>query len=72
MTLARVGAGGGPDLERLRALRAVAPGKRLYAAGGVRGPTICASCAGSAAPACWWRARCTTGGWGARSSRAIC
>ena len=38
MTLARVGAGAGPDLERLRALRAVAPGKRLYAAGGVRGP----------------------------------
>ena len=38
MTLARVGAGAGPDLERLRALRAMAPGKRLYAAGGVRGP----------------------------------
>ena len=31
-------AGAGPDLDRLRALRAVAPGKRLYAAGGVRGP----------------------------------
>jgi phosphoribosylformimino-5-aminoimidazole carboxamide ribotide isomerase len=38
MTLARVGAGAGPDLERLAALRATAPGKRLYAAGGVRGP----------------------------------
>ena len=37
MTLARVGSGGGPDLDRLRAIRRVAPGKRLYAAGGVRG-----------------------------------
>ena len=37
MTLARVGSGGGPDLERLRALRAAAPDRRLYAAGGVRG-----------------------------------
>ena len=37
MTLARVGAGGGPDLDRLRALRRRAPAKRLYAAGGVRG-----------------------------------
>lgn len=39
MTLARVGAGLGPDLERLRALRALAPDRRLYAAGGVRGET---------------------------------
>ena len=38
MTLARVGAGAGPDLDRLRAIRRLAPGKRLYAAGGVRGP----------------------------------
>ena len=38
MTLARVGAGAGPDLERLRTLRRAAPAKRLYAAGGVRGP----------------------------------
>lgn len=37
MTLARVGSGGGPDLDRLGALRRLAPGKRLYAAGGVRG-----------------------------------
>ncbi len=36
MTLARVGAGAGPDFDRLRGLRAMAPGKRLYAAGGVR------------------------------------
>ncbi|KST59764.1 nickel transporter [Methylobacterium sp. GXS13] len=36
MTLARVGAGAGPDLDALRALRA--PGRRVYAAGGVRGP----------------------------------
>jgi phosphoribosylformimino-5-aminoimidazole carboxamide ribotide isomerase len=36
MTLARVGAGGGPDLGRLRALRAMSPATRLYAAGGVR------------------------------------
>jgi uncharacterized protein related to proFAR isomerase len=38
MTLARVGGDAGPDLDRLRALRLLAPGKRLYAAGGVRGP----------------------------------
>jgi phosphoribosylformimino-5-aminoimidazole carboxamide ribotide isomerase len=37
MTLARVGAGGGPDLDRLRELRRAAPDRRLYAAGGVRG-----------------------------------
>lgn len=37
MTLARVGGALGPDLERLAALRARAPGKNLYAAGGVRG-----------------------------------
>ena len=37
MTLARVGTGGGPDFERLRALRRLAPTKLLYAAGGVRG-----------------------------------
>ncbi|MDP4006107.1 HisA/HisF-related TIM barrel protein [Methylobacterium sp. NEAU K] len=36
MTLARVGAGAGPDLAALQALRA--PGRRVYAAGGVRGP----------------------------------
>lgn len=38
MTLAKVGTGSGPDLDRLRALRSLAPDKRLYAAGGVRGP----------------------------------
>lgn len=38
MTLARVGADAGPDLERLQRLRALAPACRLYAAGGVRGP----------------------------------
>jgi phosphoribosylformimino-5-aminoimidazole carboxamide ribotide isomerase len=37
MTLARVGTGGGPDLERLDAVRAFAPGRKVYAAGGVRG-----------------------------------
>jgi len=37
MTLARVGSAAGPDLERLGLLRAVAGGRRLYAAGGVRG-----------------------------------
>jgi len=36
MTLARVGAMGGPDMERLRAVAARAPGRRLYAAGGLR------------------------------------
>ncbi|MDP4023253.1 HisA/HisF-related TIM barrel protein [Methylobacterium sp. NEAU 140] len=37
MTLAQVGAGAGPDLAGLAALRRRAPGVRLYAAGGVRG-----------------------------------
>jgi HisA/HisF family protein len=36
MTLARVGSGAGPDLERLSAIRGVAPEKRVFAAGGVR------------------------------------
>ena len=36
MTLARVGSGAGPDLDRLGALRAAAPDCKLYAAGGVR------------------------------------
>lgn len=36
MTLARVGAGQGPDLETLRAVLARAGGRRVYAAGGVR------------------------------------
>jgi len=38
MTLAQVGAGRGPDLAALAALQARAPDRRLYAAGGVRGP----------------------------------
>jgi HisA/HisF family protein len=36
MTLARVGSGAGPDIERLAAVRAMAPQRRVYAAGGVR------------------------------------
>ncbi len=36
MTLARVGSGAGPDLERLAAVRRIASGRRIYAAGGVR------------------------------------
>jgi len=36
MTLARVGSGEGPDLERLRSLEANAAGRQLHAAGGVR------------------------------------
>jgi len=36
MTLARVGSGEGPDLARLRQIMAKNPGRRLYAAGGVR------------------------------------
>jgi phosphoribosylformimino-5-aminoimidazole carboxamide ribotide isomerase len=38
MTLARVGAGLGPDLDRIRAARARSPETRIYAAGGLRGP----------------------------------
>ncbi len=36
MTLARVGSNGGPDLDRLAAVRRLAPASKLYAAGGVR------------------------------------
>lgn len=36
MTLARVGAGQGPDMERLGAILTRAEGRRVYAAGGVR------------------------------------
>jgi phosphoribosylformimino-5-aminoimidazole carboxamide ribotide isomerase len=37
MTLDRVGSQSGPDLERLRAVKAAAKGRAIYAAGGVRG-----------------------------------
>ncbi|UMY16911.1 HisA/HisF-related TIM barrel protein [Methylobacterium organophilum] len=46
MTLARVGAGQGPDLAALAAVRALAPGCRVHAAGGVRGPEDLAALAG--------------------------
>ncbi|MGA7486040.1 MAG: HisA/HisF-related TIM barrel protein [Xanthobacteraceae bacterium] len=36
MTLARVGSGAGPDLDRLHGIRAVASGRQVYAAGGIR------------------------------------
>jgi phosphoribosylformimino-5-aminoimidazole carboxamide ribotide isomerase len=36
MTLARVGSGTGPDLERLAAIRSITGGREIYAAGGVR------------------------------------
>jgi len=36
MTLARVGSGAGPDLERLTAIQEAASGREVYAAGGVR------------------------------------
>jgi phosphoribosylformimino-5-aminoimidazole carboxamide ribotide isomerase len=36
MTLARVGSGAGPDLERLAALRKAGGDRAIYAAGGVR------------------------------------
>ncbi len=37
MTLARVGSGDGPDLDRLAAVRRAAPAARIFAAGGIRG-----------------------------------
>jgi HisA/HisF family protein len=37
MTLARVGTGGGPDLDRLRQICRAAAGRAVFAAGGVRG-----------------------------------
>jgi HisA/HisF family protein len=36
MTLARVGSGAGPDLERFGLIRSIAGGRETYAAGGVR------------------------------------
>jgi phosphoribosylformimino-5-aminoimidazole carboxamide ribotide isomerase len=36
MTLARVGMSGGPDLDRLRAVKTLAPDREIVAAGGVR------------------------------------
>jgi phosphoribosylformimino-5-aminoimidazole carboxamide ribotide isomerase len=36
MTLARVGSGVGPDLNRFAAIRSIAGGREIYAAGGVR------------------------------------
>jgi uncharacterized protein related to proFAR isomerase len=36
MTLARVGSGAGPDLDRLRSVHDAAAGRQVYAAGGVR------------------------------------
>jgi len=39
MTLTRVGSANGPDLDRLSAIRARAPDKLIYAAGGVRDPS---------------------------------
>lgn len=38
MTLAKVGSGAGPDFARLAAIIARAGGRRVFAAGGVRGP----------------------------------
>ncbi len=37
MTLARVGSGEGPDLDRLAQARSLSPSARIFAAGGVRG-----------------------------------
>ncbi len=39
MTLARVGSGSGPDLARFSAIRSIAGGREIYAAGGVRDAT---------------------------------
>jgi phosphoribosylformimino-5-aminoimidazole carboxamide ribotide isomerase len=38
MTLTRVGSGSGPDLRRLDQILAKAQGRKVFAAGGVRGP----------------------------------
>ncbi|WP_375408011.1 HisA/HisF-related TIM barrel protein [uncultured Methylobacterium sp.] len=39
MTLSSIGTGAGPDLARLEGLVASRPGRKFYAAGGVRGPS---------------------------------
>lgn len=51
MTLERVGAYAGPDIETLAALRARAPGRRLIGAGGVRDRADLARAAASGAEA---------------------
>ncbi|MEX6506622.1 HisA/HisF-related TIM barrel protein [Jiella sp. M17.18] len=38
MTLAKVGSGAGPDMDRLREVKAMAGAREVFAAGGVRGP----------------------------------
>ncbi|WP_238272082.1 HisA/HisF-related TIM barrel protein [Methylobacterium cerastii] len=47
MTLSRVGVGSGPDLAGLAAAARLAPDRRIYAAGGVRGPDDLAALAGA-------------------------
>lgn len=49
MTLARVGSGRGPDLERLKQIKAMAGDRRIYAAGGVRHAADVMALAGLAA-----------------------
>jgi len=49
MTLARVGTGAGPDLARIAAIRARAGDRRVFAAGGVRGPADLAALAAAGA-----------------------
>jgi HisA/HisF family protein len=52
MTLARVGSGAGPDLQRFAAIRSIAGEREIYAAGGVRGaPDLAALKAAGAAGA---------------------
>ncbi|MDX6749874.1 HisA/HisF-related TIM barrel protein [Geminicoccaceae bacterium 1502E] len=57
MTLARVGAGRGPDRERLAQLKAAGAGRRIFAAGGVRDEADLAAlaadgCAGALIASC--------------------
>ena len=51
MTLARVGSGAGADLARLAAIRSIAGGREIYAAGGVRDAADLSALKAQASPA---------------------
>ena len=70
MTSARVGSGAGPEIDRLLAIRAAAPDRAVYAAGGVRDAADLAALQQPGSPARWSQLRCTTAAYAARILRA--
>ena len=72
MTLSRVGADTGPDFELLDQLRTKAPGKKLFAAGGVRGGEDLSNSIVEASAAFSWPAPSMRGGLAEREIAAVC